>query len=44
MTILKSVNTTDEMEWVEVCQFADITPNAEFFNQFTGTDTGFGQI
>ena len=27
MTILKSVNTTDEMEWVEVCQFADITPN-----------------
>ena len=27
MTILKSVNTTDEMEWVEVCQLADITPN-----------------
>lgn len=27
MTILKSVNPTDEMEWVEVCQLADITPN-----------------
>lgn len=27
MTILKSVNKTDEMEWVEVCQLADITPN-----------------
>ena len=27
MTILKSVNTTDEMEWVEVCKLADIMPN-----------------
>ena len=27
MTILKEMNATDELDWIEICHLDDITPN-----------------